>query len=48
MGKIYDVIIDLRKKNSKTYLKKQTVILEPLKFGLTIPKGVLMLIRLCK
>ena len=37
-GKIYDVIIDLRK-NSKTYLKKQTVILEPLKFGLIIPKG---------
>jgi dTDP-4-dehydrorhamnose 3,5-epimerase len=37
-GKIFDVIVDLRK-NSKTYLKKQTLILEPLKFGLVIPKG---------
>lgn len=37
-GKVFDVIIDLRK-NSKTYLKKQSLILEPQKFGLVIPKG---------
>ena len=37
-GKIFDVVIDLRK-DSKTYLKKQSIVLKPLTFGLIIPKG---------